>query len=217
MAQTGGSASLKALQSTTEGSTSAMRAYAETMIALRLNKKPSRNAEMQMLPRATPFKLKPATSTSLKQAINSIEGLPSGMKINFELGFTYECGTSKHTILFDAQFKRGEYVKTLSAAKIVGVIVMNKGGNGRQVVRHSIVVTPDKASSRISVVRSDGVIAMAGEVKPEGKGLRLFLRDLGSEPLPVHINGLITERDVVLDADAFQSVTQTKKTGIPLN
>jgi len=220
LARAGDTNSLKTLKSlppTTDTSVTKLRAYAETMIALRLGEKISADTERKTLPRTAPFKFNAENSDTVKQTINSIAGKPFGLKLNQELGFSFDCAHCKHTILFNSNFKRGAFLKSMTKAQIAGIIVMDDQASGRNLLRHSILLRPDKNIMRVSVLRTNGEVALAGELRPVGDSLTVHLRDLGTEVRPIQVSGTISNDEIRFQAEAFYSVPKTKLTGIPIN
>lgn len=220
MAMAGNKDSLKALRSlnsATNDRTMKLRTYAETMITLRLGEKISDNNALRSLPKTIPISFNREDLSSLKQTINSIEGKPFGLEFNEEFGFSFDCASCKHTILFSANFKSDDLIKSIHQSQICGIIVMDDKASGRSVVRRSILLHPDKKTTRVSVLRTDGKVALAGELRPDGDNLRLFLRDLGTEVRPIQVSGIISNDKIELNADTFWSVAKTKLTGIPIN
>ena len=208
---------LKSLEPTTDAHIMKLRAYAETMIALRLGEKISADVERRTLPIATPFKFNEENVDTLKETINSIEGKPFGLELNKEFGFSFDCASCKHTILFNSNFKRGGLISSISRAQIAGIIVMEDKASGRSVLRHSIALLPGKNVTRVSVLRTNGEVALSGELRPDGDSFSLYLRDLGTEVRPIQIGGKIRNDGIELNADAFWSVAKRKLTGIPIN
>lgn len=208
---------LKSLEPTNNANVMKLRAYAETMIALRLGKKISADVEKRTLPTTSPFKFNSENADALKKTISSIEGKPFGLELNKDFGFSFDCAKYKHTILFNSNFKRGNLIKSISKAQLAGIIVMEDQASGRSLLRHSIILLPGKNATRVSVLRTNGEVALAGELRPDGDSYSLHLRDLGTEVRPIQVAGKITKDGIELSADVFQSIAKTKRTGIPLN
>jgi hypothetical protein len=208
---------LKSLQPSTNASLTKLRAYTETMIALRLGETISAEAERKTLPRITPFKFSEENIETLKKTIDSIEGKPFGLTFNQEFGFSFDCASCKHTILFNTNFKSGAFLKSITQAQIVGIIVMEDQARGRNILRYSILLRPDKNTSRVSILRTTGEVALCGELRSTGDYLTLNLRDLGTGVRPIQVSGTISNDEIKINAETFNSVTKTKLNGIPIN
>jgi len=208
---------LKALPPTSNSRLMALRAYAETMISLRLGEKPSATAERLAIPGATRFKLAAEDAKSLEKIVARVEGRPFDLDFSRELGFSFDCAGCKHVILFNAHIKRGAILEVADKRLIAGVVVMEDGATGRFVLRHSILLRPAKSKIRVSVLRTNGEVALAGELRASKNGFEMFLRDLGTEVQPMQIRAKISNDAIEMDAEAFSSVKKRKLTGSPLN
>ncbi len=194
-----------------------LRAYAETMIALRLGETISRDVERMTLPKTTPFKINEENIETLKETIKGVEGKPFGLTFNEDLGYSFDCANCKHTILVNANIKRGALLRTTAQSQIAAIIVMEDKERGRHVLRHSVLLRADKKKTYVSVLRTNGEVALAGELRPNGDNLELYLRDVGTVVRPIQISGKISNDQVEIKAEAFSSLAKVKLTGLPIN
>jgi hypothetical protein len=219
MALSGGMQSLKALRRqmpihNTE--IMRLRAYAEMMIALRLKKDASTQVQRTTFLKPRPLKVVELSDSAIRDTLDSMEGKPPMMTFSDEIGFSLNCINGKHTILFNATFRRGALIKHCMASQIAGVITIEDKHTRRHVLRYSILLQQEKDCTRVSVVSTTGEVALTGELYPEGDGLDVLLRDVGTEIGPIQIGGIVRDNYIELNAEVYNSA-QDKRDARSIN
>ncbi len=208
MVLSGGEQSLKALRRLIPSHNTQLmrlRAYAEMMIALRLKKDVSTQVQHTTFLSPKPLKIVGLSDSAIRNTLESIEGKPPMMTFSEEIGFSLNCINGRHTLLFNAAFRRGALIKHCMASQIAGIIVVEDRNTRRNVLRYSILFQQDQAHTRVSVVSTTGEVALTGELYPEGDGLDVLLRDVGTEIGPIQIGGIVRDNYIELNAEVYNS------------
>jgi hypothetical protein len=120
-----------------------------------------------------------------------------GIHPNSEVGYGYDCGSTRHVLLLNERVKPGEFVKAIGARNMIAGLLVAQAEQLRYfAVRWLLLTSPAGEGVRMVLVRPNGEPAFEGRAQPKARGLDFTLRDTGLERTPTAIEGRITSDDV---------------------
>ena len=216
VASGGGKASLAALKNLDpEGNLrrAKLLAHAETVIAYRLGKAPSAEAERLVTPAAVDLGIRKESAKRVKEVLSKLDGTPYGLTFRDDSGFSFNCAGTCHFVLINAVHKKGAMLKSAMAERSIAALVLREEHEyGRFVPWRIVLLRPEKRGTRVSVTSTQGDVTMVGTLATEGDHATLSLRDT-CEARPLRIAGTLSEQDISLVAEVFMTAPRLAQQG----
>lgn len=141
-----------------------------------------------------------------------------GIALNLETGFEINCGQRvSHLLLLNEAVKRGAYVESVRARKMIaGLVALPEKEERHMSVRYLVLTAPSERGLEVIVTRTNGDVAYVGEAQPDRDGFRLTLRDVGLERMAIEIEGHASDEDLRLNLRVWRGQAKPKKHGEPI-
>lgn len=194
-----------------------IRDFVRTAILYRSGGEVERKAERSVMPRGTPLPIRREPPEAVAETIEALRGSSYGASLRRTLGFSFSCQGNRHLVLLDEGIAPGRFLRDLRARpRIAGIVAMHDRAVGRFITRRIILTRPDGDGVAVSIVRPSGEVALLGSLRPGAKGMALTLSDHGGERVPMWIEGIVTDDDIVLRGRLFAESAPPKRRGKPI-
>ena len=180
------------------------RIFTQNLIALRLGDEPSRDIDSSLSEQSEMLEFRTQTPAATARVCGALRGALYGLDASPDLGFRFLCGGVEHVLLLDRAVEPGRLVTSLcECRRLTGLIAMQDRSTGAYVARWLVLTRPDNAGVHVTVATPNGRVAVFGALRPGPLGLIASLRDYDASPVPIQVDGLITEEDVKVSARVF--------------
>lgn len=193
-----------------------LRAYARAAILVRAGKTLDSAAAEAVLPTGVAIDVHPESRTAVEAALARFRGSRYDVQLTSELGWRLRCGGDDHLLLLAAQMARGRRMAWLAGgARIAGLLAMRDDQHGDVwSVRRLVMTRPVDGGFQVSVLRPDGEVELLGSLTPSGEGNhRLALRSTGRAPVPLAIDGTVSEETIRFQLRQFATQRAAKLVG----
>ena len=193
-----------------------LRAYARAAILVRAGKTLDSAAAEAVLPTGVAIDVHPESRTAVEAALARFRGSRYDVQLTSELGWRLRYGGDDHLLLLAAQMARGRRMAWLAGgARIAGLLAMRDDQHGDVwSVRRLVMTRPVDGGFQVSVLRPDGEVELLGSLTPSGEGNhRLALRSTGRAPVPLAIDGTVSEEAIRFQLRQFATQRAAKLVG----
>jgi hypothetical protein len=152
--------------------------------------------------------------SEVQDSIRAMRGSTFGLVLNPDMAVELHCGSLTHTIFLNEVLRRGALLDPLrSRNMIAGIVALHEEGTRHLTVRYVVLTSPNDGGVAVIVARTSGDVVFAGAGRWEGDALRLTMRDVGLERIPIEIAGLASSDRLELTVRVWRGPVRAKRHG----
>jgi hypothetical protein len=168
--------------------------------------------------RPTTLTAKPVERERVQEFTDAIGGSTYGINLNPNIALELSCGRIRHFLFLNDEFGPSAFVNSIhSRAMIAGLVATKEQGVMYLTIRYLVLTLPVETGVDVIVTGTSGNVTYAGEARLDGDRLRIEVRDIGFDRLPMEIRGFLSNDEIHLNFRIWRGITRIKKHGEPIH